>query len=121
MRRARPGRPGASRQMLNVSEIVREHTRTRFDSTAPDKNPATCRRICKNLLRQQHLFLTRRPGQRQAPAVLICAGPVRAARAFSRAAKSCETCCMKLELNRERACSACVETGRTGQEVIASG
>ena len=28
---------------------------------------------------------------------------------------------MKLELNSDSACSACVDTGRTGQDVIASG
>src|SRR5690348_18072152 len=39
----------------------------------------------------------------------------------SRCANDSDTSCMKLLLNKDNACSAWVLTGRTGQEVIASG
>ena len=39
----------------------------------------------------------------------------------SRAAKACDSSCMKSLLNSESACSACVLTGRTGHDVMVSG
>src|SRR5215831_10966016 len=39
----------------------------------------------------------------------------------SRSENDCETSCMNPELNNERAWSACVDTGRTGHDVMASG